>query len=436
MFNPTKKLIAFRFTNTEEIMKKDLKVKCPKCTSEFILESVHVSAQFEESIRKDLSAEIQRREQELSIQRKEFALLSQEFQKEKEDFTSIIDQKVKEQMKSREEYLKDSIRKQIQEEKEFQLEELENELKRKSAQLKDMNRTKAAMLKLSREMEEKEAEISLRMESELTKRLSEMKSSLQKQLEMEAELKLQEKQNIIDSLRKKVQEAAQRIDQGSVQMQGESIEQTVEQILKEANPADLIEEVKKGVNGFDAKQTIRFNGKEVGFIGYEVKNTKIWSNSFIEKIKSDNLEAKCDLLVIVSKSLPKEMEGQKFNLINGVWVTSIHFLSDLSKLLRFGLLKVHEQRITQNNGDTKAHLLYAFLTSQECQALFNSMMDGLKKIEEMNDEEERKLQALFKKRKKQLEQLMNHFISYYGTMKGISNDSIQDIDFLEFKKAS
>lgn len=417
-------------------MKKDLKVKCPKCLSEFVLESAHVSAQFEESIRKDLSAEIQRREKELSTQRAEFFLLSQEFQKEKEDFTSLIDQKVKDQMKSREEYLKDSIRKQIQEEKEAQLAELENELKRKSGQLIELNQTKAKLQQLSREMEEKEAAIHLKMETELSNRLSEMKSSVKRQIELESELRIKEKQNVIDALKQKLQDATQRIEQGSIQMQGEMMELTAEKIIKEVNPTDLIEEVKKGVNGFDVKQTICFNGKEAGSIGYEVKNTKMWSNSFIEKIKSDNLEARCDLLVIVSRSLPKEMEGQRFKLINGVWVTSIHFLADLSNLLRYGLLKVHEQKNTQQNGDTKAQLLYAFLTSQECQSLFNSMMDGLKKIEEMNDEEERKLQALFKKRKKQLEQLMSHFISYYGTMKGISNDSIQDIDFLEFKKAS
>lgn len=415
---------------------KNLKIKCPNCSSEFVLESAHVSAQFEESIRQDLSAEIQRREKELLSQKQEFQLLSQEFEKEKQDFSQLIDEKVSSQMKSREEFLKDSIRKQIQEEKEAQLAELESELQRKSSQLIELNQTKAKLQQLSREMEEKEAVIHLKMETELTNRLSEMKSSVKKQIELESELRLKEKQNVIDSLKQKLQDATQRIEQGSMQMQGEMMELTVEEILRESNPTDLIEEVKKGINGFDAKQVIRFNGKEIGSIGYEVKNTKNWSDGFIEKIKTDNLTAKCDLLVIVTKSTPKEMEGQKFKLINGVWVTSIHFLSDLSSLLRFGLLKVHEQRITQQNGDTKAHLLYAFLTSQECQALFNSMMDGLKKLEEMNEEEERKLQALFKKRKKQLEQLMSHFISYYGTMKGISEDSIVDIQMLEFKKAS
>lgn len=421
--------------NTEEIMKSDLKIKCPKCASEFVLESAHVSAQFEASIRKDLADEIQKREEELNTQRQEFNSLSNQFQKEKEDFTSLIDQKVKDQLKSREEFLKESIHKQVQEEKEAQLAELESELKRKSGQLIELNQTKAKLQQLSREMEEKEAAIHLKMETELSNRLSEMKSSVKRQIELESELKIKEKQNVIDSLKKKLEDAAQRIEQGSMQMQGEMMELTVEEILREANPTDSIEEIKKGQNGFDCRQSVQFNGKEIGSIGYEVKNTKSWSDGFIEKIKSDNLTAKCDQLVIVTKSTP-EMEGQRFKLINGVWITSIHFLADLSTLLRFGLLKVHEQRITQHNGDTKAHLLYAFLTSQECQALFNSMMDGLKKIEEMNDEEEKKLQALFKKRKKQLEQLMSHFISYYGTMKGISNDSIQDIDFLEFKKAS
>ena len=423
--------------NTEEIMKSDLKVKCPKCASEFVLESAHVSAQFEANIRKDLSAEIQRREEELNTQRQEFNSLSQEFQKEKLDFSKIIDEKVKDQLKSREEFLKDSIFKQVQEEKDAQLAELESELKRKSGQLIELNQTKAKLQKLSLEMEEKEAQIHLKMEEELAKRLAEMKTSVKEQIQMESFLKLKEKQNIIDSLKQKLSDATQRIEQGSMQMQGEMMELTVEEIVRDLFPTDEILEIKKGQRGADAIQVVNTSiGIEAGRILYEVKNTKQWSDSFIEKIKSDNLESKCQILVIVTKTPPKEMEGKHFMLLNGVWVTTLSSLSDLITLLRFGLLKVQEQCQLQKNGDSKAHMLYAFLTSQECQNLFNSMMDGLKKLNEMNQEEERKLQALFKKREKQLQQVLSNLISYYGSVKGISNDSIQDIDFLEFKKAS
>ena len=418
-------------------MKTDLKVKCPRCKSEFVLESAHVSAQFEESIRKDLSAEIQRREEELTLQRQEFNSLSTEFQKEKEDFSILIDQKVKEQMKSREEFLKDSIHKQVQEEKEAQLAELEKELKRKSSQLIELNQTKAKLQRLSMEMEEKEAEIHLKMEEQLAKRLSEMKTSVKEQMEMESFLKIKEKQNIIDSLQQKLKDASQRIDQGSMQMQGEMMELTVEEIVRNTFPTDEVLEIKKGQRGADSIQVVKTAmGIEAGRILFEVKNTKAWSSSFIDKVKSDNLESKCQILVIVTKTPPKEMEGKHFVLLDGVWVTSLTSLSDLITLLRYGLLKVQEQRQLQKNGDSKAHMLYAFLTSQECQALFNSMMEGLKNLSDMNQEEERKLQTLFKKREKQLQQILSNVISYYGSMKGISNDSIQDIDFLEFKKAS
>ena len=292
-------------------------------------------------------------------------------------------------------------------------------------------------LNLKTELEEKEAQIHLKMEEELSQRLSEMKTSVKEQIEMESFLKIKEKQNIIDSLKQKLSDATQRIEQGSMQMQGEMMELTVEEIVKSTFPTDEILEIKKGQRGADSIQVVKTAiGVESGRILYEVKNTKTWSDSFIDKVKTDNLESKCQVLVIVTKTPPKEMEGKHFMLINGVWITSLNSLPDLITLLRYGLLKVYEQRQLQKNGDSKAHMLYAFLTSQECQALFNSMMDGLKNLNDMNLEEERKLQALFRKREKQLQQILSNVISYYGSMKGISNDSIQDIDFLEFKKAS
>lgn len=330
-----------------------------------------------------------------------------------------------------------SFRQQIQEEKEAQLAELEDELRRKSGQLIEFNQTKAKYKKLSLQMEEREAQIHVQMEEELGRRLSEMKTSVKEQIQMESFLKLKEKQNIIDSLKQKLSDATLRIEQGSMQMQGEMMELTVEEIVRNSFPTDEVIEIKKGQKGGDSVQAVRSSlGSECGRILYEVKNTKAWSDSFIDKIKTDNLDSKCDLLVIVTKTPPKEMENKHFMLLNGVWVTSLIHLSDMVTLLRFGLLKVQEQRQLHQNGDSKAHMLYAFLTSQECQSLFNSMMDGLKTLQEMNQEEERKLQTLFKKREKQLQQILSNFISYYGSVKSISNESIQDIEMLEFKKAS
>ena len=188
---------------------------------------------------------------------------------------------------------------------------------------------------LQSEFRRREAEINELAEE----RLTEAKLLMKEQLEIESLVKVKEKENIIESLRTKLQDATQRLDQGSMQMQGESFELAAEQLLRNvhAGSGDLIEEVKKGQKGFDIHHTIQTSAGVIGSIGYEIKNTKLWSDSFISKIKADNLDARCDLLVVVSKALPAEMGNQRFILKDGVWVTSINFLSDLSVLLRFGL---------------------------------------------------------------------------------------------------
>ena len=55
----------------------------------------------------------------------------------------------------------------INEEKTLQLKELENELIKKSTQLKELNRTKAQLESLRRDMEEAETRIILQKEKEL-----------------------------------------------------------------------------------------------------------------------------------------------------------------------------------------------------------------------------------------------------------------------------
>jgi len=413
-------------------------IKCPKCHTSLSVEKLLID-QFQESIRKDLESELQRREDSLNLQRQENKEMMLKLEQEKEDVDELVKERVKAQLNTREESIKVAIRKEVQEEKSKQLQDLEDELKSKSSQLIELNQTRAKMERLSREFEEKEAQIHLQMEKALTERLEEARVSMKDEIQMASFLKVKEKENIIESLKQKLLDATQRIEQGSMQMQGESFELAIEDLIRNANPGDLVEEIKKGQHGFDALQTVKTSdGKIAGSIAYEMKNTKNWSDSFITKIKADSLSSnlKFGLMVIVSKTLPKGMGNERVLLIDGVWITSIKYVADISVLLKFGILKVHYHKQIQKNGDLKANLLYNFLTSHECQSLFNSMMDGLNNLNEMNQEEERKLQALFRKRERQLQGVLGNLIGYYGTIKGISQDAIQDLPMLEFKKAS
>jgi len=415
--------------------KQNVKMNCPNCKTILDVDELLVS-QFEQAIRKDLQSELRRREEELQAQKNEYRVMSNELDKKQEDIDELVSQKVNSQLQSREEALKNTIRKEVNDEKVKQLEELEEELMRKSSQLIEMNKTKAKLQRLSREFEEREAKIHLEKENELTKRLASAKVSMKEELQMESFLKIKEKENIIESLTQKLDEAKQRATQGSMQMQGEAQELVLEQFLRELHPMDSIEEIKKGANGADCIQTVRVqSGIEAGKILYESKNTKNWSDSFVKKLKQDNLVSKADIMVIVTKTMPKDVKS-KHVLIDGVWITTLQNVRDLSLLLRFGLLKTYAVMITQEDKKDKMSLLYNYLTSQEFKATFTSILDGFKSLQDSHNDEQRKMQLLWKRRAKHLEQVLSSTIDFYGSIKGISENTIPTIPMLEIKKAS
>ena len=413
-------------------MKKQL--NCPNCDSILDVDDLLVS-QFEDSIRKDLQSELDRREKELKLRKDEFQKMSEALKQERDDINELVSEKVKAQLQSREKAIKDAIRKEVNDEKVKQLEDLETELSRKSAQLIELNQTKAKLQRLSREFEEREAKIHLDKEKELSERLEKAKITMQEQVQMESFLKIKEKESIIDSLKKKLDDARQKASQGSMQLQGEAQELVIEEMLQELHPGDEIVEIKKGANGADCIQIVKVKGAVAGKIVYESKNTKSWSNSFVPKLKQDNLKTKADIMVIITKSLPKEMTG-KYGLIDNVWVTTLENLRDLSLLLKYGLLKTHAVMLSQSDKKDKMSLLYNYLTSEEFRATFESILDGFKNLQESHNDEQRKMQLLWKRRAKHLEQVLSSTIDFYGSIKGISENSIPTIQMLEIEKAS
>src|SRR5690606_39097458 len=122
--------------------------------------------------------------------------LAEALQQEREDINTIVSERVRTQMDAREKSIKDAIRTEIEAEKTKQLQELEEELHRKSAQLIELNQTKAKLQRLSREFEEREAKIHLEKEHELNKRLDEAKLSMKEQMQMESFLVIKEKETI------------------------------------------------------------------------------------------------------------------------------------------------------------------------------------------------------------------------------------------------
>jgi len=410
-------------------MKTNVKMQCPNCGETINVDDLLVS-QFEESIKRDLEAELSKREDKLNKEKTAFEVLRQRFETEHEDIEKIVAQRVREQLQKRQEALRVHIRNEIESEKQLQLNALEEELVKKSGQLKELNQTKAKLEVLRREMEEAETRIILEKEKELSERLEQAKLSIKEQAQQESFLKIREREKVIEDLKRKLEDAKTRAEQGSMQLQGEIQELEIIDILTEAHPYDEITQSKKGANAADILHVVKIaSGAECGKIYYESKRTKTWSNDWIPKLKDDNLRAKADILILVTNALPKGIE--RYGIIDGVWVCKIKDVKELSLVLRYGLLKLKAVAVAQHGKETKMEQLYQYLTSEEFKNVFEAILTGFKSIRDSHQSEKLKMQRLWKEREKVLEQVLSNSIDFYGSIKGIAGSEIPELGTLQ-----
>lgn len=415
-------------------MKKnvEMNLSCPNCGSSIDVDALLVS-QFRDSIRKDLTDELRERELELSEQQEEFERMSKSLAKDKADLEKRVQKQVQEHLTSREDEIKKEIKRQIVGETALQLQELEDQLIAKSKQLKAMNKDKAELVKLRRELDEQEARIILEKEQELTERLDEARDYIRTQVTQENLLKMKEKEKLISDLKIKLDEAKRKVEQGSMQLQGEIQELEIIDILKEAYQFDAISQSKKGANGADILQVVNTQqGMRIGSIYYESKRTQAYSDKWIPKLKKDNLSIKADILVLVTETLPKGIK--RYGIIDDVWVCDMASMKELSLVLRYGLLKVFSVAQNQYQSKEKSELLYRYITSDEFKNLFENIIHGFKSIQESHYNEQLKVKRLWVEREKNLQQILSNLVEHYGSLRDIGGDSIVEIQMFEFLK--
>lgn len=244
------------------------------------------------------------------------------------------------------------------------------------------------------------------------------------------DLKLSEKEYLIGQLRTLVRDLARRLDQGSTQIQGEVQEDAIEFYLKSQFPLDSVEPVGKGIKGGDAIHTINSRKKtNCGTILYESKNTKEFSNSWLEKIKSDMIEKAIDIGVIVTNALPKDMVrmGQR----DGIWICTMEEFKALCLVLRETILLVDKKESFQHNRTSKKNLLFDYFTGNEYRMHVEAIVEGLVQMNEDLNGERRAMEALWAKRRKQLEKITLNVTHSFASIQGIAGEEIVPIQLLE-----
>lgn len=230
--------------------------------------------------------------------------------------------------------------KKIEEENREKLIELENLRKRDEESRKkeiEFLRERAGFEQKQKdlELEKEKAVLEARkvLEAELAERVKKDQEIQMERIALEFEKKLQEKDKQIEQVQRSLEDANRKANQGSMQIQGDIQENALKDTLSREFPIDTVDDVPTGIKGADLIQTVRSEfGKTVGVIAWESKNTKAWSDSWVEKLKEDRLRVNASVSIIVSTTLPEGI--RHFGLYKGIWVTEWSYVVPLAITLR------------------------------------------------------------------------------------------------------
>ncbi len=423
-------------------------ITCPNCGTQIDIDEIfykQIEARFKaEQIkeRQKLQAEIEEAREKYKrhldeLRAKEEALKTQEAR-----FSEALERATRERVLEEKKRLASEIKAQLQAEQEAAMELLKKELEAKSQEVQELGKAKVEIERLKREKEEAAMAAKLEAEAKLSEELAAQRQKMQSQLEEMAKerlkrfeedqaLKMKEKDEQLEQLKRALEEARRKAEQGSMQIQGEAQETAIEAWLKSQFPFDAIEEVKKGAFGADCIQRVHTRElQNCGVICYESKNTKAWSHDWIPKLKQDMLKAGADIGVLVTSVYPPGME--RMGWVEGIWVCSLEEFKGSASLLRESLIRIHRSLMKEENKADKMTLLYNYLTGNEFQMQLRAIVDGFMKMQEELDKEKRSLMAAWKRRQKLIDSVLANTTEMYGALQGIAGgNALPKIDVLE-----
>jgi hypothetical protein len=382
-------------------------IKCPNCGHEF-----EPTDTIRDEIQKELRSQME------------------DWKKKKEK--EFDDQKMKQQQQ-----IEESTRKRIASDYENKLNLLQQEQKENQEKLKEARQKEADYLRKEMDLKNREAEIDITVQKQLQRDREKLAEDIRKieeqkvaARETEYQLRMKELEKQLDDQKKLAEEMRRKAEQGSSQLQGEVQELALEEMLRLAFPFDLISEVGKGKRGADCIQTVRNNfGQECGKIIYESKRATAWGSDWIEKLKSDMRANGADIAVIVTRTMPKDMDC--FGIKDGVWICSFSEVKPMAALLRDGVIKVNAAAKTNDNRGDKMQLLYDYLLSNEFSEQWKAIREGFASMKMSIQKEREAMERLWKSREKQLEKVLLSAAHIRGSIEGIAGQNTIDLGLPE-----
>jgi hypothetical protein len=307
--------------------------------------------------------------------------------------------------------------------------ELQEILKVQNEKLSEAQKAQADVLRKQRELDDAKREIELTVEKRVQDSLTKVRNDAKLTAEESQKLKLSEKEQIIISMQRQIEELKRRSEQGSQQLQGEVQELELESLLRQKFPQDLIEAVSKGESGADVVQhVVGPLGKTCGTMLWECKRTKHWNDNWLPKLRDDQRAVKADIALIISEALPKEMKS--FDIIDGIWVVDPKYAIPVARIMRHSLLELAMARQSSEGQNTKMEMVYQYLTGQRFRQRVEVIVEKFSDMHDDLDKERKTMTKLWAKREEQINRVIEATSGMYGDLQGIAGKSLQEIEGL------
>ena len=382
-------------------------ITCPHCHQIFSLDEAqkHEIESMRAEMQQKLQADI-----EADMKKKAFGWAQEEIKKAK----------LEAEQKSQKDSIElDSLRKRDEESRKKEMDFL-----RQSQEFEQVKKNQAF------EIEKAKIEERKKLESELGKQAEEKSKFETDKMRLEYEKRMAEMQKQLEMTQRAVEDANRKANQWSMQIQGEIQEDALRELLMTNFPTDTISDVEKGIKWADIIQEVRSEfGQTVGIIAWESKNTKAWSESWVDKLKEDRLRVNADISILVTAVLPKWVD--KFGLYKWVWLVEWSYALPIAIMLRGQIESMSHLRTSLVSKDEKMEVLYNYLTSARFKDKVENIIDAFRQMQDQVAEERRAFESRWKKREQLLEQVIKNTGGMYGDLGGMLGGKLEKVEYLE-----
>lgn len=374
----------------------DLKITCPTCSSE-----IELTEQLAGPLVADLTAKFQRQ-----IAAKEEAT---------KQAVAEAEARAKQAGKAEASEMQAALAARVQEQ---------------DAKLQAAAKEQAEAMKMKQALEDEKREFELTVQKKLALERAALEIRAKQKAEEEAGLKVAEKDQMIEGMKRQIEALKQKSEQGSMQTQGEAAEIVLEDMLAQAFAMDEFVPVPKGMSGADVQQNVLDGqGAVAGRILWESKRTKNWTAGWLAKLRDDQRAAGCEVAVLTSTALPEGVES--FAQIDGIWVCAPRYGAALARVLRQGLLDVAVTKGLQVGQQSKQALIFEYFTGTQFKQRIEAVVERFVAMEDALRKERAFMERSWAARSKQMELVQASMLGLHGDLQGIAGQVMPQIDGMD-----